>query len=465
MSSAGQAKFSFHNSSGTTKELWTDKYTPQTESEIAVHPKKIKECRDAFKDSCIGSVSGRVKMLILSGPSGSGKSTLIRLLSRILGHRIVEWDESTRSQALEYNSVSQMDSFSQFIYQSIKTNTLMDAHTLRQKVILVDDIPDFTTESVRNQFHSVIRHCLNMPQRFLIVIVISEAWTEIGAYHQVNNETRITTVRDILPNDLVNDDRITRIEFNPVNKTLMMKALKLISEKEHLRAFTPQLDEIELISNGDIRFAINTLQFYSIPPLAKPLIPSKRKREKISEKSYPLSLFHALGKVLYAKRDEYNKLEERPQDVINKLPIDNDLFISYIHENCIPFFDNIEDISKCLDYLQEADTLRSKVDWVNDIHSDCRFLVSTYGVMCNRNSSNPGKTSFKRPDFFNMEYVVQQQLIKDRLASLMATVPEEKKDDILVVDEIETFSSDEYDEFDEIYGDGSDLPDIFPAGY
>jgi DNA polymerase III delta prime subunit len=91
---------------------------------------------------------------------------------------------------------------------------------------------------------------------------------------------------------------------------MMKRKLTHIMKEERSSARDSDRDDIIEMAEGDIRIAINHLQFY---------FPRGRKgtQDPISDDimvgSNPLTLFHALGKVLYAKRNPDNTLESKPE--------------------------------------------------------------------------------------------------------------------------------------------------------
>lgn len=92
------------------------------------------------------------------------------------------------------------------------------------------------------------------------------------------------------------------------------------------------------------------------------------------------------------------------------MPVDNDLFISYLHENFITFHDRIEDCTKSLDSLSVADTLRTKQDWQNHTPSNYRCLESMYGIMSSRKGKVGGiLRQVKKPTFFDTYSLLQRK--------------------------------------------------------
>lgn len=235
---------------------------------------------------------------------------------------------------------------------------------------------------------------------------------------------------------------------------------------EHATLPKNQLQDILDQSDGDIRAAINNVQFYAI----RSLYPSSKRKSSSSrqsnvvpfdEKIGPLDLFHAVGKVLYAKRNPDGTLESKPEHILNKIPVDNDIFISFLHQNSLYFFDDIESCAKSMDYLSVADTIRSHVDWQENTSSSYRNLVTMHGIMSKPPRSSASRYfSMQKPYVYDIRSTIRRQQSENYHQQLLQSVKyrcdmmetEELKE--LDDDPIEDFSE---DEFDDIFGDGSDL--------
>ncbi|CEI96133.1 hypothetical protein RMCBS344292_10300 [Rhizopus microsporus] len=447
--------------------LWTDLYAPEHENDLAIRSARIKEVRMAINNSSIGKQKGPVKILMLTGPSGCGKSTLIRLISKTDGYKLIEWLPSrwAYDDNRAYNtqhSNSPMERFRQFLHQSIHQSTFDEQYN--KKIILVDDMPDLTTNSVKNQFHSILQTCLNSPVPFLIVFIVSDVWLSTESI-QKSYDTRLVSIRDLIPPELSIDQRLQTIEFLPITKPAIIKVLSKTALKANVQIGKDRLDELSELSNGDIRAAINMLQFYSTSKNTDKHSGIKRKRDDdaslFCRTTGSLSLFHAVGKVLYAKRDINGYYESKPEDILGRLPVDNDLFISYLHENCPMFLDGSEACAEALESLCEADLIRSKDDWQNDILSACRCLVSMHGIMITRKEKVGGNLRpLNKPSFFEVQYRAEANKNKEldlKIASLCNANKDTSESQTINQDPIQDFSE---DEFDTIYGDGTELMEL-----
>lgn len=72
------------------------------------------------------------------------------------------------------------------------------------------------------------------------------------------------------------------------------------------------------------------------------------------------------------------------------------------------FFDDSEACTKALESLCEADLMRSKDDWQNDILSACRCLVSMHGIMITRKEKVGGNLRpLNKPSFSEVQYMAE----------------------------------------------------------
>lgn len=152
------------------------------------------------------------------------------------------------------------------------------------------------------------------------------------------------------------------------------------------------VDSIILSCNGDIRCALNNLNFACLKGTADlPTIikdnstvqpSSKRKRNKKStgtlknmNKDECVGLLHGIGRVLYPKRvqtgDEW-KFEHEPESIFNEFITQPSTFVNFLYENYIKFFSNFNDICQGADILSFSQLLLSK--WRDD------DLIAQYGL-------------------------------------------------------------------------------------
>lgn len=120
-----------------------------------------------------------------------------------------------------------------------------------------------------------------------------------------------------------------------------------------------------------------------------------------------------------------------------------------------------------MEYISEADTIRSKHDWQETVAGEYRNLVTIHGIMRKPDiRSNYRFYSIQKPLFFDAQSTMRQQKRQEYQQALIQSVEARSNQHQLqekeanAMEDIENFSDDnmeQEDEFDDIYGDGSDL--------
>ncbi|XP_039401058.1 cell cycle checkpoint protein RAD17 isoform X2 [Mauremys reevesii] len=424
------------NQSQSQNEPWVDKYKPGTQNELAVHKKKIEEVESWLKAQIFqrqpkqgGSV------LVLTGPPGCGKSATIQILAKELHVQVQEWTNPISldfrkedfKDAFNYESSFQMlpsqaqtALFQDFLLRATKYNKLQmlgESTEADDKLILIEDMPNQFYRD-RDSLHEILRRFVRT-SRCPLVFIISDSLS--GDSNQ----------KLLFPKEIQEELCISSISFNPVAPTMMMKVLNRIATAEASmngeKFAVPDKTSLELICkgcSGDIRSAINSLQFSSLKEYSsenklwsrkkgKSTLKSnteasrtkkKKKADKTLEnqeiqaiggKDASIFLFHALGKILYCKREplsdsefprlpshlsEYERdtLLVQPEDIVEKSHMPGDLFNLYLHQNYVDFFTDIDDLVRASEYLSAADFLCS--NW--NYQENCLAAKSLFSSFC-----------------------------------------------------------------------------------
>ncbi|KAM9360097.1 cell cycle checkpoint protein RAD17 isoform 2-T2 [Symphorus nematophorus] len=420
-------------------EPWVDRYTPRSQAELAVHKKKIEEVENWIRAYMHTSEGG---ILLLTGPSGCGKTATVQVLSRELGLRIQEWTNPTnlepysssqhewRTNGLSYSS--QLAQFQDFLLRANKYNCLKmvgDGGATDRKLILVEDFPNQFYRQP-SSLHDILRRFVKT-SRCPLVFIVSDSLSGDGS------------VRLLFPREIQEELDISSISFNPVAPTTMMKVLTRISMleagKSGGRTCVPDPAVLEMLcsgSSGDIRSAINSLQFSSLQDTSSAILEkglwklkkdrhvtagskavsrtnqrkkkSKQTKEQEEEqaiggKDVSLFLFRALGKILHCKRgnDEGAEAAEcatgpalpshlshhhreallvNPEAVVERSHMSGEFFNLYLHQNYLDFFSEVEDVDRASEYLSDADLLTA--DWTSrSTMGDYGSFVATRGLL------------------------------------------------------------------------------------
>lgn len=399
-------------------ESWVDRYSPRSQAELAVHKKKIEEVESWMR---VHSNTSKGGILLLTGPSGCGKTATVQVLSLELSLRVQEWTNPSNLEP--YNSSqhdwrmngsscgSQVTQFQDFLLRANKYNCLKmvgDGGSTDRKLILVEDFPNQFYRQPGNM-HDILRRFVKT-SRCPLVFIVSDSLSGDSSS------------RFLFPREIQEELDISSISFNPVAPTTMMKVLTRISTleagKSGGRMCVPDPAVLETLcsgSSGDIRSAINNLQFSSLPDASlekglwrtkkdKPVTSlgkavsrtnQRKKRSKpkgqeeeqaIGGKDASLFLFRALGKILHCKRGKHEGAEAAecaaapglpshlshhqredllidPESVVERSHMSGEFFSLYLHQNYLDFFSEVEDVDRASEYLSDADLLNS--DWTN----------------------------------------------------------------------------------------------------
>nr|XP_057926113.1 cell cycle checkpoint protein RAD17 isoform X5 [Doryrhamphus excisus] len=419
-----------HSGHQDQDEAWVDRHIACSKVELAVHKKKIEEVENWLRVHTNTSQGG---ILLLTGPSGCGKTATVQVLCRELGLRIQEWTNPTTLDSYTNNhhdwkmnifpSSSQSTQFQEFILRANKYNPLKmmgDGSAPNMKLILVEEFPNHFYRQP-GSLHDILR-CFVKTSRCPLVFIVSDSLSGDRSS------------RFLFPTEILDEMNISSISFNPVAPTTMMKVLTRIatleSGKSGGRVAVPDQAVLEMLcsgSSGDIRSAINSLQFSSIQDTSlakemswrdkllttqskgasKPTLRKKSKSTKVKEedqtvgmKDACLFLFRALGKILHCKRGSSEgaesssvlslpahlckhhreSLQVDPELVVERSHMSGEFFNLYLHQNYLDFFSEIEDVDRASEYLSDADLLTS--DWTSrSVLGEYASSVATRGLL------------------------------------------------------------------------------------
>ncbi|OTB00034.1 hypothetical protein M426DRAFT_324610 [Hypoxylon sp. CI-4A] len=424
------------HTAGDEQRPWSERFAPTNLEELAVHKRKVADVRRWLDDVMAGRL--RQRLLILKGAAGTGKTTTIRLLAKELRCELLEWRNPAGALGTNQGFQSASAQFEEFMGRGGKFGQLdvdldptpsslnkNDNNDNTRKIILIEEFPNtFTRSSTALMgFRNTILQYLATNTPSLASFGRQTPLEPVTPIVMVISETLLTTTSasaDSFTAHRLLGPEITRhpgsciIEFNAIAPTLLASALELIVQKEARksgRRRTPgplvlkRLGEI-----GDIRSAISSLEFLCLKgdtadwgsrvTFTKPKRGSKNEvsltqgeietLELVSQREASLGIFHAVGKVVYNRRDERPMSQQTPEGQAEMLPdylahnsrpkrsevsvdtlidetgTDTHTFISALHENYAlscestdPSDPNssLDYISNCLEYLSESDLL------------------------------------------------------------------------------------------------------------
>lgn len=401
------------------KRPWTEQFAPSDLSELAVHRAKVSDVRKWLEAALSGR---RQKVLVLKGSAGTGKTATIRLLAQEMKLQTIEWKNPAMPDQTSEETASTASQFQEFLGRAGRSGglqfstsgsdedlTIVDkdkASNDRRQLLLVEEFPSTFSRalSTLQSFRSTILQYLSSPSLTdasptPIVMVVSETL--------LSTSTALAdsfTAHRLLGPELINHPFLDTIEFNAVARTILTKGLETIAVKEARksgRRNTPGPQVIkQLAESGDIRSAISSLEFLCLrgdndETWSSKVTFTKQKKAKaepaitkyeedalklICNRESTLGIFHAVGKVMYNKRQESTPSDAHPpswlpqhrrsrvwendiDEILNELGTDIPTFVAALHEN----------YALSCSSASTVDTLDSLLNGVNSI-SDADLL-------------------------------------------------------------------------------------------
>ena len=170
----------------------------------------------------------------------------------------------------------------------------------------------------------------------------------------------------------------TIMQCHPVTKARMKKALEAICKQENIQIPADFFEEVHLQSGGDLRHAIMSLQFSGS---------HKMTDKKKSGRDSNLSLFHTLGKLLYAKRQ---KVDVATNDTIDRAPLDFDPeavldhsgmelggALAFLGYHSPDFFTDVCELAQAFDHYSDAAMLLDRSNEVRQHIQHLDYLPTT----------------------------------------------------------------------------------------
>lgn len=425
---------------------WSERFGPVNLDELAVHKRKVQDVRRWLQDVMGGRM--RQRLLILKGAAGTGKTTTIQLLAKDMGFEILEWRNPGSTFGTAQGNQSASAQFEEFLGRGRQFGQLdFDAEDTSQgsnkpigmaldrsdddcqRVILIEEFPNtfMRTGNALTSFRRTILQYLANNTPSLAIFSQNVAADPIIPVVMVISETLLTTTsasadsftaHRLLGPEILRHPGTAVIEFRDVAPTLLAKSLDLVVKKEARisgRRRTPGPQVLKHLGEiGDIRNAISSLEFLCLmgddadwgskvaftktKKASKEQALTKGERQSlqlISHREASLGIFHAVGKVVYNKRDEKpfpdgseqasaeefppylshlsrNKRSEVSVDtLIDETGTDTSTFISALHENYALSCErtggadpnsSMDYINSCIDYLSAGDLLNPSRD-------------------------------------------------------------------------------------------------------
>ncbi|KAL5967535.1 Cell cycle checkpoint protein RAD17 [Taenia solium] len=333
-------------------EIWSDLYAPSSTKELAIHHGKLREVTEV----CMAAKTRNTCVAVLTGPPGSSKSTCLLTVCRTLGFSPpLIWAESDWEGGDA--ALNELQCFEEFLLKSTHYYCPGDASkvdfslsTSKQQskapqVVLIESLPPGFSDKP-SLFHKCVRSALSdalVPTLLAFVFTKSPSINSFGNPVICNFDN--ATLNRLFPECLKQELGINMIEFNPVAPLIMRKALSRIADHVSKETDVPTppksfLQRLAASSSGDIRLAINTLQFALLSRLSD---------------STPRSESFLPPHLQSWKRAS---LSFNPESVLDHSGLAGDDVVAWLHENYPAFHDTPES-------FEALEWISSQVGWAD----------------------------------------------------------------------------------------------------
>lgn len=166
---------------------------------------------------------------------------------------------------------------------------------------------------------------------------------------------RPSDLERLIESNILYSQLVRIMTVSGATKARMKKCLESVAKAEGVKMTPSMHNDLHLQSGGDIRHALMTLQF--------DMAVGKSPETSASTARDPqISVFHALGKLLYAKRDaskqeahhERPPLDFDPERVVEQTGMDVSRVLEYIQYNGLDFFTDTDDLCEATALVSDA---------------------------------------------------------------------------------------------------------------
>lgn len=328
--------------------MWTQKYRPESFSDIVGNSKQIKQLVKWGK-----SWSKDSDALVLHGPAGVGKTTSAHILVKELGWDIIEMNASDSRTKNIVKSVAG---------ESSRTATFAESD---RRLILLDEADNLHGNADRGG-KSAIKDVINESRQPIILIA--------NNYYDLSRSLRNNT-RDI--------------EFEKVDEKGISKRLRRICNTENINFDSDDIAKIAKGSDGDVRAAVNDLEKAALgeESLSVDNLGQSQSRDKDQE------IFPLLDDILksgdpHSVREKSRNLDMTPYEMFRW--IDRNMYREYTSEEQI---ESIEYLSKASVWLGRVNSTQNYKFW--------RYASDnlTAGVASSRKNQHGGWTRWQPPRY------------------------------------------------------------------
>ena len=328
---------------------WAIKYRPKRIADVVGNKKAVEEFVSWLRIWLKGGIP-KHRAVILNGPTGTGKTSLVYAAANEFNLELIELNVSDKRDADTLKSVVGSASNLDALFSNSK-----------RRIILLDEIDGMSGNEARGAISvlsKIIDTTLNP-----IVMTSNDIWAP-----------KLRTIKD----------KCKVINFNRLYSSTIVTVLRKICLNEGIIADPAALKKIASFSNGDLRAAINDLQYFA----------QGKKSLKLSDitttpiRDREQKIFETLNIIFKAK-----SIKEGI-DAISKSDVDYEMLMRWISENIPYFFKTPEEIADAYDILARGTIFLTRAKLTN-----WRLLVYFFALMASVSSARKEPVGFVKSQF------------------------------------------------------------------
>ncbi|OHT12659.1 hypothetical protein TRFO_17488 [Tritrichomonas foetus] len=209
--------------------LFSERYRPRTLDELVGNKGAVAQ----FKDWLANFNQTKKPIALLSGQPGIGKTTSVFLLAKQLNYYISEFNASDSRTKKLIDSLSATKDNSALDFNHKKGDTI-NSNSIQRRLVLFEDIED-----------------------------MSRSYSNLVDFAKSTRVPIICITNNIEDKKLESIRKISQeIRFFPPKTEEIIPRMKFVCEKEKINISDRELSNIIIDSKNDVRFALNTLQYW-----------------------------------------------------------------------------------------------------------------------------------------------------------------------------------------------------------
>lgn len=323
--------------------MLTDKYRPQSLSDIVGNNKAIKELQEWGENWSISS-----SPVILHGPAGVGKTSAVHALANDMNWNINELNASDKRGKHVINKE---------VESAVATTTIQQY--MKQKIILLDEADNIHGHADRGGKRAITK-------------VVDNAKNPI-----------VFTANNLYDMSRSLRNKCKTIKFKRVSEKKIMKYIRRIAQQEDISYTDHDLQSIAENANGDIRAAVNDMERYKYQTTV----------DKQSQRDQSKDIFSFIDDILQSGQPDNVRKSAKNVD---KTPyelywwIERNLFNEYSSteiENALPY------LSQSAELLNYVNKSQNYMFW--------KFITDylTYGIAKSRKRTTDSWTRWQPPSY------------------------------------------------------------------